>query len=161
MATALLAVVMGFCAPVSALSARSAVVMDATTGEIYAAASSPFFNPADRKDVPVGSMQLKAVTNLFEPGSIFKTVSATAILEEGTMTPDTEVDCPEYLEADGYIVSDAWDHEAVTWDLRTILAKSSNIGISLSVEDHLGFDKLYDAILKYRFSTLTGIDYPG
>ena len=139
----------------------SAVVMDATTGEIYAAASSPFFNPADRKDVPVGSMQLKAVTNLFEPGSIFKTVSATAILEEGTMTPDTEVDCPEYLEADGYIVSDAWDHEAVTWDLRTILAKSSNIGISLSVEDHLGFDKLYDAILKYRFSTLTGIDYPG
>lgn len=139
----------------------SAVVMDATTGEIYAAASSPFFNPADRTEVPEGSMQLKAVTNLFEPGSIFKTVSATAILEEGTMTPDTEVKCPPYLEADGYVVSDAWDHDEVTWDLRTILAKSSNIGISLSVEDHLGFAKFYDYILKYRLNELTGIDYPG
>ncbi|HAM16668.1 MAG TPA: penicillin-binding protein 2 [Eggerthellaceae bacterium] len=139
----------------------SAVVMDATNGEIYAASSSPFFNPSDRSKVPEGSMQLKAVTNLFEPGSIFKTVSATAILEEGTMTPATEVDCPGYLEADGYIVSDAWEHGDVTWDLRTIIAKSSNIGISLSVEDNLGFDKLYDAIGRYRLNTLTGIDYPG
>lgn len=139
----------------------SAVVMDSTNGEIYAAASSPFFNPADRTEVPEGSMQLKAATNLFEPGSIFKTVSATAILEEGTMTPDTKVDCPPYLEADGYIVSDATAHDAVTWDLRTIINLSSNIGISLSVEDHLGFDKFYDYILKYRFNELTGVDYTG
>ena len=97
----------------------SAVVMDATNGEIYAAASSPFFNPADRSKVPEGSMQLKAATNLFEPGSIFKTVSATAILEEGTMTPDTEVDCPSYIEADGYIVSDAHDARTTrTYSLR-------------------------------------------
>lgn len=139
----------------------SAVVMDSTNGEIYAAASSPFFNPADRSEVPEGSMQLKAATNLFEPGSIFKTVSATAILEEGTMTPNTEVDCPAYLEADGYIVSDATAHDAVTWDLRTIINLSSNIGISLSVEDHLGFEKFYEDILKYRFNQLSGVDYPG
>ena len=143
------------------VNSGSAVVMDARNGEIYAAASSPFFNPANREKVPEGSMQLKSVTHLFEPGSIFKTVSATAILEEGTMTPDTKVKCPPYLEADGYTVSDAWGHEEVTWDLRTIIAMSSNIGISLSVENKLGFDKLYDAILRYRLNTLTGIDYPG
>ena len=139
----------------------SAVVMDATNGEIYAAASSPFFNPADRSKVPEGSMQLKAVTNLFEPGSIFKTVSATALLEENAMSPDTKVTCPPYIEADGYEVSDAWDHEEVVYDLRTIIAMSSNIGISLSVEKYLGFKKFYDYILKYRLNTLTGIDYPG
>ena len=139
----------------------SAVVMDSTTGEIYAAASYPFFNPADRTNVPEGSMQLKAATNLFEPGSIFKTVSATAILEEGTMTPETEITVPEYIEADGYIVSDAWEHEEVKWSLRTIIAKSSNIGISLSVEKNLGFQKFYDDILQYRFHELTGVDYPG
>ena len=143
------------------VNSGSAVVMDASTGEIYAAASSPFFNPADRSKVPEGSMQLKTVTNLFEPGSIFKTVSATAILENGSMTPDTKVKCPPYLEADGYIVSDAWEHGEVVYDLRTIIAKSSNIGISLSVENNLGFDKLYDAIGRYRLNTLTGIDYPG
>ena len=139
----------------------SAVVMDATTGEIYACASAPFFNPADRTNVPEGSMQLKAITNLFEPGSIFKTVSATAILEAETMTPDTMVTVPEYIEADGYIVADAYDHEQVDWSLRTIINKSSNIGISLSVEKYLGFDKFYDAILRYRFDQLTGVDYAG
>ena len=139
----------------------SAVVMDASTGEIYAASSSPFFNPADRSKVEEGSMQLKAATNLFEPGSIFKTVSATAILEEGTMTPETLVKCPSYLEADGYIVADAFGHGEVKMTLREIINQSSNVGISLSVEDHLGFDKFYDAILRYRFDQLTGVDYPG
>ena len=143
------------------VNSGSAVVMDATTGEIYAAASSPFFNPADRTNVPEGSMQLKAVTNLLEPGSIFKTVSATALLEEGKVTPDTEIVVPEYLEADGYIVSDATDHEQVTWSLRTIINKSSNVGISLMVEKFLGFDKFYDDIIRYRLNELTGIDYPG
>ncbi len=139
----------------------SAVVMDAKTGEIYAAASSPFFNPADRSEVPEGSMQLKAATNLFEPGSIFKTVAATAILEEETMTPETVVFCPSYLEADGYIVSDAWARGDTDMTFREILNNSSNVGISLSVEDNLGFAKFYDYILKYRLNTLSGIDYPG
>ena len=139
----------------------SAVVVDASTGEIYAASSSPFFNPADRSKVEEGSMQLKAATNLFEPGSIFKTVAATAILEEGTMTPDTVVNCPPYLEADGYIVSDAWPRGEEDMSLREIIQNSSNVGISLSVEDHLGFDKFYDAIVRYRFNKLTGVDYPG
>ena len=93
----------------------SAVVMDAKTGEIYAAASYPYFNPADRSEVKEGSMQLKAASNLFEPGSIFKTVSATAILEDEAMTVDDEVDCPSYIEADGYIVTDAHEREDVVY----------------------------------------------
>ena len=139
----------------------SAVLMDAKTGEIYGASSCPFFNPADRSKVEEGSMQLKPVTNLFEPGSIFKTVSATAILEKGTMKPSTKIKVPAYLEADGYIVSDATPHDDLVWDLRTIINQSSNIGISMSVEKNLGFQELYDAILRYRLNTLTGIDYPG
>lgn len=139
----------------------SAVVMDATNGEIYAAASTPFFNPADRSVVPEGSMQLRVATSLFEPGSIFKTVSATAILEKGTMTPDTKVDCPAVIEADGYVISDAHERADTVYTLRDIIKYSSNVGISLSVEQNLGFSEFYDAILRYRFNQLTGIDYPG
>ena len=139
----------------------TAIVMDAGTGEIIAASSSPFFNPANRTEVPEGSMQFKGATNLLEPGSVFKTVSATAILEKEHMTPDTKVKCPPYLEADGYIVSDAWDRDEEVMDLRDIIARSSNVGISLSVENNLGFDQFYDAILRYRLNTLTGVDYPG
>ncbi len=139
----------------------SAVVMDAKTGEIYAAASYPYFNPADRSEVKEGSMQLKAASNLFEPGSIFKTVSAMAILEDDAMTVDDEVDCPSFIEADGYIVTDAHEREDVVYSFRDIIKYSSNVGISLSVEDSIGFQKFYDDILKYRLNTLTGIDYPG
>lgn len=139
----------------------SALVMDATNGEIYAAASSPFFNPADRSEVPEGSMQLKAATNLFEPGSIFKTVSALSVLEHGVMDTETVVDCPPYLEADGYVVSDAFDHGEITLSLREIINQSSNVGISLAVEQNLGFADFYDDILKYRLDKLSGVDYPG
>ena len=138
----------------------SAIVMDAATGEIYAAASTPLFNPANRLSVEPGAMQLKCVTNLFEPGSIFKTVSAMAILENEVMTPEDEIFCPAEIEADGYIVSDASIRGDETWSLRTIINRSSNVGISLSVEK-MGFDKLYEAIMRYNLNTPTGVDFPG
>lgn len=136
------------------------VVMDAKTGEIYAAASLPLFNPANRTEVKEGAMQLKVISNLLEPGSIFKAVTATAALENNTVTPDTEFFCPSYIEADGYIVSDAWERGDVTWPVRTIIAKSSNIGVSM-IAEKMGFDKLYDAIMKYHLHDSTGVDYPG
>ena len=136
------------------------VVMDAKTGEIYAAASLPLFNPANRTEVKEGAMQLKVISNLLEPGSIFKAVTATAALENNTITPDTEFVCPSYIEADGYIVSDAWERDEVTWPVSTIIAKSSNIGVSM-IAEKMGFDKLYNAIMKYHLHDSTGVDYPG
>ena len=138
----------------------NAVVMDAGTGEIYAAASLPYFNPADRSVVEEGATQLKSVTDLLEPGSIFKTVSTLAILETGTMGPDDELFCPAYITADGYTISDAHDRGDQTMTLRQILDQSSNVGISLAVEN-MGFEELYDHIVKYGLHSDTGVDYPG
>ena len=138
----------------------NAVVMDAGTGEIYAAASLPYFNPADRSVVEEGSTQLKSVTDLLEPGSIFKTVSTLALLETGAMGPDDELFCPAYITADGYTISDAHDRGDQTMTLRQILDQSSNVGISLAVEK-MGFQELYDHIVEYGLHSDTGIDYPG
>lgn len=138
----------------------NAVVMDAGTGEIYAAASLPYFNPADRSVVEEGSTQLKCVTDLLEPGSIFKTVSTMAILETGTMGPDDTIFCPAYITADGYTISDAHDRGDQEMTLREILDKSSNVGISLAVEE-MGFQELYDHIVAYGLHSDTGVDYPG
>lgn len=144
----------------------SAVVMDGGTGEIYAAASLPLFNPADRTDMEDDAPKLKCVTDLFEPGSIFKSVSAMAILEAGTMTPDTELFCPSTIEADGYIISDAHDRGDATFTLQQIMDQSSNIGISLATEnatvgDVSGFQNLYNKINAYNLHTKTGVDFPG
>lgn len=138
----------------------NAVVMDAGSGEIYAAASLPYFNPADRSVVEEGATQLKSVTDLLEPGSIFKTVSTLAILETGTMGPDDELFCPAYITADGYTISDAHDRGDQTMTLRQILDQSSNVGISLAVEN-MGFEELYNHIVKYGLHSDTGVDYPG
>lgn len=138
----------------------NAVVMEAGTGEIYAAASLPYFNPADRSVVEEGATQLKSVTDLLEPGSIFKTVSTLAILETGTMGPDDELFCPAYITADGYTISDAHDRGDQTMTLRQILDQSSNVGISLAVEN-MGFEELYNHIVKYGLHSDTGVDYPG
>lgn len=138
----------------------SAVLMDGSTGEIYAAASLPLFNPADRSEVKESAMQLKCVTDLFEPGSIFKSVSTMAILETGTLTPDSELFCPASITADGYTISDAHERGDATFTLREILDQSSNVGISLATEQ-MGFDELYNHIVKYNLHSTTGVDYPG
>ena len=137
----------------------TSVLMNAETGEIYAAASLPLFNPADRSVVEAGATDLKCVTNAFETGSVFKTVSAFSLLENKVMTPDTEVECPVELEADNYIVTDAHDRDACTYTLRDIIAYSSNVGIALSVQQ-LGFTPFYQKIQDYLLTQPTGVDYP-
>ena len=138
----------------------NAVVMDGGTGEILAAASLPLFNPADRSDTKPDSLRLKSVTDLLEPGSIFKSVSATAIVDAGVMTPDSEIYAPASITADGYTISDAHERGAATFTLRQIIDQSSNVGISLATEK-LGFETFYNDILRYNLHTRTGVDYPG
>lgn len=140
----------------------SSVVMDAGTGEIYAIASLPYMDPSDMTSAKSSSDQVKPITQAFEPGSVFKTVSATTILEEGAMTPDDTLFCPAVIEADGYKVSDAHERSDQTFSFRQILDQSSNVGISLSVQKMTdGFTKLYEHIQKYNLCEKTGVDYPG
>lgn len=137
----------------------SAVLMDASTGEIYAAASLPLFDPSNRTTVEEGATDLKAVTHAFEPGSVFKTVSTLAVVENNVMGVEDEIDCPVEIEADGYTITDAHTRDACTYSLRDILAYSSNVGMALSIEK-LGFSAFYDEIEKYLLTQVTGIDYP-
>ena len=89
-----------------------------------------------------------------------------AILEAGTMTPDTELFCPSSIEADGYVIRDAHERGDATYTLRQIMDQSSNVGISLATEnatvgDVSGFRNLYNKINEYNLHTKTGVDYPG
>ena len=138
----------------------NAVLYDGGTGEVIAMASTPYLNPADREHIKEGATELKSVTTAFEPGSIFKTVSAAAILEAGVMQTTDKVFCPAALPADEYFVTDAHERGDETMTFRQIIQNSSNVGISLSTEK-LGFDKFYDAIMRYQLNEPTGIDYPG
>lgn len=138
-----------------------AVLMDASTGDLLAIASTPYFDPSDPSNSEIGSDSLKPVTRAYETGSIFKTVSMTALLEAGTVTPDTTVFAPAGLAADEYVISDAHERGDMTMTARYVMQDSSNVGISLLVEAHLGFAPLYNRIVSYGLNDATGIDYPG
>lgn len=138
----------------------TSVVMDAATGEIYAICSLPYLDPTNREEAESDAFNLSPVSQAFEPGSIFKTVSTMAVLENKVMSPEDTLFCPSAIQADEYEVSDAHDRGDETMTLRQILDKSSNVGISLASEK-LGFSKLYDAIIRYNLNEATGVDYPG
>lgn len=138
----------------------SAVLMDAATGEIFAICSLPYMDPSNMSESEVGSDQVKAISQQYEPGSTFKSVTILTALENGVMSPDDELFCPSYIEADGYKVSDAHERDDATFTLREILDQSSNVGVSL-IAENTGFDKLYENILQYNLNEPTGVDFPG
>ena len=141
-------------------TSMSSVIADADSGAIVAMASLPLFNPSDPSSSDVGSDTVAPVSLAFEPGSMFKTVAAMAILESGTMKPDDTIYCPPEIQANEYWVSDAHDRGGETMSLRDIIDRSSNVGISLATE-RMGFQEFYDKINAYHMNEATGIDFPG
>lgn len=138
-----------------------AVVLDGATGEILACASSPLLDPTDKEEIPEHAAECQCVTRAFEPGSIFKSVTMLAALENKAVNPNDTFYCPTELPADEYVVTDAHYREPETMTATNILVRSSNVGMSL-IARRMGFDKLNDAIKDYGLdSTDTGIDYPG
>ena len=61
------------------------VVMDARTGDVYAMASYPWFDPNDFERANREAVRNRAVTDMFEPGSVNKVVTAAAALESGAV----------------------------------------------------------------------------
>lgn len=137
-----------------------ALLYDGETGEIVAAASTPYLDPNKRDDIKEGATELLSISYPFEPGSIFKTVTMSAVLESGTHTPSDSFYCPGALPADEYYVTDAHARGDETMTLQQIFARSSNVGTSLAAQD-LGFPKLYDYIKRYGLTEATGVDFPG
>ncbi len=138
----------------------NAVLYDASNGDIVACASTPYLDPSNRENIEAGSTELASISSAFEPGSIFKTVSATAICEADVMEPDDTIYCPASLQADEYTIKDEGTRSDETMSLRSIIARSSNVGISLATAK-LGFRPLYNDIIRYGLTDATGVDYPG
>jgi cell division protein FtsI (penicillin-binding protein 3) len=72
----------------------TAVVMDVKTGEVLALASVPTFDADAPGAAPEELRGNRAITDIFEPGSIGKVMTVAAGLEAGAVTPDTVSPCP-------------------------------------------------------------------
>ncbi len=137
-----------------------AIMMDPFTGEILALANRPTYDPNSLKSLKNPAIiRNRAITDLYEPGSTFKIVTATAALEEGIVKTNTKFDCSlGHIEVGGKKVKDAHKHGVLTFE--EVIQKSSNVG-TIKIAMMLGRERLYNYIKKFGFGEKTGVDLPG
>jgi cell division protein FtsI (penicillin-binding protein 3) len=138
----------------------SAIVMNPDSGAIYAMVNVPSDDANKFGETPESERHNRAVTDCYEPGSVFKAFTATAGLEENAVMPGEKLYLPPSLELGGHTIQDAVDRGPVDWDLETILEHSSNIG-AVTVGEKVGAEKLNSWIERLGFGQPTGIDFPG
>jgi len=140
-------------------AAVSVVALNPRTGEILGMANYPWFDPNDISGVDASAVRNRAITDSFEPGSVFKVVTASAALEEGIVDFDSEF----YCEKGAYKIGKRTLHDYRpygTLKFSEIIEKSSNIG-TVKVAGKLGREKLAEYIKRFNFGETTGIDLPG
>ncbi len=110
----------------------NAVVIDVDTGEVVAMASAPITDPNDPTSASGGGNP--AVEIAYEPGSVLKALSVSAVIEEGMAGPATVFSVPDSIKRADLTVHDYYDHSVEDMTLSGILAKSSNVGTILAAE---------------------------
>jgi cell division protein FtsI (penicillin-binding protein 3) len=137
----------------------SAIVLDPNTGEILAMASEPTFNPNTFQDAAEDSRRNRAVQDLYEPGSTFKLITASAAIEERVMPIDAWIDTsPGYIHVGSNIVHDTKDHGVLTF--ADVIADSSNVG-AIKIGLRVGVDRLSRYVERYGFGRPVSRDFPG
>jgi cell division protein FtsI (penicillin-binding protein 3) len=136
------------------------IAMDPRTGDILAMATSPGFDPNHFGEADPDTLRNRAVTDMYEPGSANKVITAAAALEEGLITPTDRLEVPDHLRLSNKVFHDSHEHETEPMTLGDILAYSSNIG-TIKVADRLGKDLLSTYLHRFGFGRTTGLGFPG
>jgi len=144
-------------------SGGTIIVMEPKTGAILGMASQPTFDLTKLDLRDSADMELyrnRAITDMYEPGSIFKIVTLSAALEEKKVNPQTTYQCNGRVYKYGATIS-TWNYAAHGQETITDLLKNScNVGAAW-VADLLGKEKLYEYIKRFGFGQPTSIGLEG
>jgi len=140
----------------------SVVVMAPRTGELLAVANVPTFDPNRFGTSSDEARKDRAVTNVYEPGSTNKVITAAAALDAGVVRPSTKVTVPPELPLCPGVHSfhDSHQHGTEWLTFADVVAQSSNIG-TIRVATKLGPERLAKAELDFGYGQRTGVDLPG
>ena len=140
-------------------AAMSVVVTNPLTGEVLAMANYPQFNPNEYSRYPAEFWKNRSITDVYEPGSTFKIVTAAAALEENLTYLDEIIDCQMgSIVLFGHRINDHKPFGELT--VREILQYSSDVGI-IKLGLRLGDERFASYIDRLGFGRRTGIDLPG
>ncbi len=140
------------------------IVMNPQTGEVLAlsvrtAGNRQAFNPNEPQHYKPAEWRNRAVTDAFEPGSIFKPFLVAAALEERVAHPLERIDCSAgRIQLADRVISDAHKNGVLTFT--DVIAESSNVG-TIKVALRLGKERFAKYLSAFGFGSKTGVDFPG
>ena len=136
------------------------IVMDPKTGEILAMTNKPDYDPNNYGEFSQILWRNAAVSDVYEPGSTFKIVTASAALEEGVARPEDTFYDPGYVIVSGVRIG-CWRHGGHgSQTFIQLVENSCNPGfVDLGMK--LGKDRMIKYIKGFGFGETTGVDLPG
>jgi cell division protein FtsI (penicillin-binding protein 3) len=139
----------------------TAVIMDPHNGEILAMASWPTFNPNDYGDAPEAARRNRAVQDLYEPGSTFKLVTASAAIQEGVWKTTDMIDTQGgVIKFPGRKPITDMGHNYGTLSFTDVIVHSSNVG-AIKIGLKVGAERLGLYARRFGFGRPTSPDFPG
>ncbi|MFF5204612.1 peptidoglycan D,D-transpeptidase FtsI family protein [Streptosporangium sp. NPDC000396] len=142
---------------VKATGARtgSAIVMDAQTGQVIAMANAPELDLRNWSKTSAEDWVNRAATDVFEPGSTNKVITAAAALESGAVRPETVFKVPDNIRCADQVLRDAHPHPTERLTFSGVVATSSNVGTILAAHK-VGDQKLYEMLQRFGFGAKPG-----
>ncbi|MEN6565806.1 MAG: penicillin-binding transpeptidase domain-containing protein [Veillonellales bacterium] len=141
-------------------SGATVIVMNPRTGDILAMANRPTFDPNHFYRYSSQDWKNRAVSNIYEPGSTFKSVVAAAALQEGVVYPEERFMDKGFVEVSGRKIQN-WSGESYgNISFIDIIKESINTGF-VQVGMRLGASRLTNYARAFGFGQATGIELPG
>lgn len=135
----------------------SVIIMDPATGGILAMASQPTYNPVNFKESPPEIFKNPAITDFYEPGSIFKVVIMSAAIDASVIKPYDAFNDDGPVRIGEYLIR-TWNDKYVGKETATeIIEHSSNVGM-VQISQKMGLETLYKYLEKFGLGEKTGID---
>ena len=126
-----------------------------------ALAEYPTYDQTDLENAKTEDMNLRLVTDAYEPGSVFKTLVAGAGFDLGVVRSSTSFEVPASIKVGDDTVTDADKRDyAMTMDVREMMRRSSNVGFVL-VGRKIGADDFAAYVDKWGIGHSSGVDFPG
>lgn len=137
-----------------------AVTMDTKTCQIVQMSQAPTFNADDRTGMDDSTTVSRGVQNVYEPGSVMKTVTMAALADQGKIASDTPIVVPSGMTIDKFHIGDYWEHGTLHLTAAGVIAKSSNLG-TIVASRQMSDMTMYRYFRKFGFGQKSGVNLPG
>ncbi|MER6947858.1 penicillin-binding protein 2 [Nonomuraea sp. NPDC000554] len=143
----------------SGASSGTVIVMDVRTAQIVAMANAPELDLRNWRKAPPATYINRAASDVFEPGSTNKVITAAAAMEAGLVNPDTVFQVKDNIRCADRVLRDAHAHKPEAMTFREAMAKSSNVGTVMAARK-VGSQRLYEMLKAFGFGVRPGGGVP-